>query len=450
MWLPPRSPRSASTSTTAACRRGQLAVVEAAGRAGRVEARPPQDLVRQKVADPRHPGLVEQPGLQRAVLDPRAAASSSGVTDRASSPSRSSSGSSDDAAEPARVPDAAARSRRRTAARSGPSAGTSRPLEYSSRSIVAAPSTSSRPVMPKRSPSRLAVVEVEHQQLAAAPDAPSTRRPGTGDSLQLGGLAALDEPGVGRIDGGDRAPDDGLGLAAIGLHLQQLRHGPQRYGCGVTDCGQRAGGTPGRVGRRPAGGAPTVRRTSMSTATGYQVRQTGRRAAHERLGRAGRAHRPRRQGRQLRADRHPGHPDPARAGRPGRRPPGRPAPAGHRVVGHRRPDRAGRRLRLLRGVAPVRRPWSTAGTRATTPRAWPSGPSRSASAPCTSPLRSTAVLAGPVAARRSAGGNEQQETARVLDWPAGRWIVLAVGRRVPRRRPLQRLPGRRPASSASG
>ena len=29
--------------------------------------------------------------------------------------------------------------------------------------------------------------------------------------------------------------------------------------------------------------------------------------------------------------------------------------------------------------------------------------------------------------RSSAGsGNEQQETARVLDWPAGRWIVLAV------------------------
>lgn len=26
----------------------------------------------------------------------------------------------------------------------------------------------------------------------------------------------------------------------------------------------------------------------------------------------------------------------------------------------------------------------------------------------------------------SSGGNEQQETARVLDWPAGRWIVLAV------------------------
>jgi hypothetical protein len=27
----------------------------------------------------------------------------------------------------------------------------------------------------------------------------------------------------------------------------------------------------------------------------------------------------------------------------------------------------------------------------------------------------------------STGGNEQQETARVLEWPAGRWIVLAAG-----------------------
>jgi hypothetical protein len=29
-------------------------------------------------------------------------------------------------------------------------------------------------------------------------------------------------------------------------------------------------------------------------------------------------------------------------------------------------------------------------------------------------------------ASSSTGGNEQEETARVLDWPAGRWIVLAV------------------------
>jgi len=27
---------------------------------------------------------------------------------------------------------------------------------------------------------------------------------------------------------------------------------------------------------------------------------------------------------------------------------------------------------------------------------------------------------------KAAGGNEKQETARVLDWPAGRWLVLAV------------------------
>ena len=83
-----------------------------------------------------------------------------------------------------------------------------------------------------------------------------------------------------------------------------------------------------------------------------------------------------------------------------------------------------------------------------TPRAWPSGPSRSASGSSTPRRRSPPTRSsGPH--RRTPGGNEQQETARVLDWPAGRWIVLAAAVGVHRRRSLQRLPGLDARSSAS-
>ena len=47
----------------------------------------------------------------------------------------------------------AGRRRRRSAGRTAPRPGRSRPLEYSSRSIGPVPSTSSRPVIPKRRPS---------------------------------------------------------------------------------------------------------------------------------------------------------------------------------------------------------------------------------------------------------------------------------------------------------
>jgi Domain of Unknown Function (DUF1206) len=38
-----------------------------------------------------------------------------------------------------------------------------------------------------------------------------------------------------------------------------------------------------------------------------------------------------------------------------------------------------------------------------------------------------ALVLGSSGSGGAAGGDEKQETARVLDWPAGRWLVLAVG-----------------------
>ena len=71
-------------------------------------------------------------------------------------------------------------------------------LEYSSRSIGARPSTSSRPVMPKRSP-RVGPSVSSEQQLADAPGA-GDRRARAARPQRAGGGAALEVPGVGRVD----------------------------------------------------------------------------------------------------------------------------------------------------------------------------------------------------------------------------------------------------------
>ena len=95
MWLPPRAPRSRSTSATAPRSASTLARVQPAGGAGGVEPGPPQDLVGQQVADARDPRLVEQPRLERrraACRAPRRGRPPS--ASRASGPKRPSSGSS--------------------------------------------------------------------------------------------------------------------------------------------------------------------------------------------------------------------------------------------------------------------------------------------------------------------------------------------------------------------
>ncbi len=45
------------------------------------------------------------------------------------------------------------------------------------------------------------------------------------DGHSLGGGAALHEPGIGRLDGRDGPSDYSLSQAAVGLDLQDLRHG---------------------------------------------------------------------------------------------------------------------------------------------------------------------------------------------------------------------------------
>jgi hypothetical protein len=146
------------------------------GRPGRVEAGPPAGLVHQQVAQAGDAGLVQQPGLERrpaALGAPPAAAP--GRRSRASGPRRSSSGSS--STPPRRrgsliqsAPPSAKRSANRTQASS------SRRLTCRSASMAAVPSSTRRPVMPKRRPQD-GTVGVEQEELAPAPGSPDVRGP---------------------------------------------------------------------------------------------------------------------------------------------------------------------------------------------------------------------------------------------------------------------------------
>ena len=225
MWDPPRRPELVEGAAEVAVQTPELGRIQRSRRPGRVEAGPPQQLVGEQVPEAGEAGLVHEPGLQRGVAAgedarrarPRRPRRRRGPGAPRRGRARRHRGGGDRAgAGPCRR-----RSGRRSAPMPGPCDGTA----YSSWSMASTPSSSSTPVMPKRRPEGRAVVAgVEQQQLAPAPVG-DERAPHEGGHDLGGRGAALQEPGVGRVDGDDRAPERRGGRPAVDLDLQHLRHG---------------------------------------------------------------------------------------------------------------------------------------------------------------------------------------------------------------------------------
>ena len=132
----PAGERRGSCAASVRCSAGDLVRVERGGRAGRIEAGPPEDLVGQQVADAGHAALVEQPRLQRRPAGAERGAQLRRATDRERVDAEVADRRVEHhAAEPARVDDLQLAAALERAGRSGSRPASSRPLEYSSRSI---------------------------------------------------------------------------------------------------------------------------------------------------------------------------------------------------------------------------------------------------------------------------------------------------------------------------
>ena len=197
VWLPPRLVSSRIVRPSVRCSTvTSSGSSDAAGRAGSMPG-PPEDLVGQQVADAGDVALVEQPRLERrpAGAEHRAQVAAHGRRARRCRGGRATGRARRHRGAAGRPPRGRRRPSKRRAKRVH--AGSSRALEYSSFSIGPAPSTSSRPVIPKRRPTVAA--SVSSSRSLPIRRVPVTVGAAQGPTQRRRRGAALEVPVVGRV-----------------------------------------------------------------------------------------------------------------------------------------------------------------------------------------------------------------------------------------------------------
>ena len=198
-----------------------------AGRSERGQAGPPQHLVGDQVADAGHPGLVEQPGLQRG-RRPGQGPAQAGGAERRRRRARGGTTSGSRVTPPSRRgswttsrPPSAKVTDHRSHAGSYRVGGVEEPAD----GVVAVDEQRSR--HPEPHADHRAVVDVEQEELAdpAGPGEPPADQ-GRGQRRRRCG--ALQEPRVGRVDRRrSLAVERAFGQGPVALHLDQFGHAPR-------------------------------------------------------------------------------------------------------------------------------------------------------------------------------------------------------------------------------
>ena len=181
-------------------------------RTGRVDPGPPQDLVGQQVADPRHPALVEEPGLHRCgARRPARSAAADGVSASASGPRRSSTGSS---STPPRRRGSTTSSEPPPSKHEGEAdPGRVEPARRVLEALDGGPAVDEEPTGHPEAQAQGGAVGVHQQELA---DPAGVEDGGAPQGRPQPGRRrrALEVPVVGRADLADRAPDHLVGSRA--------------------------------------------------------------------------------------------------------------------------------------------------------------------------------------------------------------------------------------------